>query len=190
MAGHICKYEGCDQPGTAGKFGHTYCETHNEIVKAEKEREKELRATAPPEQTDEPAPRRSRSLGGQRGSLREQIKDAVMMTAAVAAVKDPRIFVAIEATVDEFAIAWDNVAKQSPAARRYIKAMLTGGVWISAFGATLAMTVTVLACTEKLPENFAALGYFFTTKAGLTLVPVGAATMNGGEQVDVTDDVA
>ena len=175
MAGHICKYEGCEEPGTAGKFGHTYCETHNEVVKAEKERAKELRDTAPPDHSTElPRETPRRRVPRSRGSLAPQIKDAVMMTAAVAAVKDYRIYVAVEATVDEFAVAWDNVAKQSPTARKYIEAMLTGGVWISAFGATLVMVVTTLAVTDSLPPNLLPLGQFCIGKAGLQVVPAPA----------------
>ncbi len=106
-----------------------------------------------------------------RGSLAPQIRDAVLMTSAVVAIRDPRIYVAVEATVDEFAVAWDNVAKQSPQARKYIQAMLSGGVWISAVGATLVMVVTTLAVTEALPPNLEPLGAFALNKANIRLVP-------------------
>ena len=112
-------------------------------------------------------PRKSRS----RGSLAPEIKDAMLMTAAITSIRDPRIYTAVEATVDEFAVAWDNVAKQSPTARKYIQAMLSGGVWISAVGASLVMVVTTLACTENLPPSMDGLGQFALSKAGIRLVP-------------------
>lgn len=106
-----------------------------------------------------------------RGSLRGQIKDAVLMTSAVISISDPLIYMAVEATVDEFATAWDNVAKTSPTARKYIEGLLVGGVWISAVGATVVMVVTVAAVTGKLSPGLQPLGAFCLGKANLRIVP-------------------
>lgn len=123
-----------------------------------------------------------RAVGDPRpGSLRGKIKDAVLMTASVTAIADPNIYVAVEATVDEFATAWDNVARQSPTARKYIEGLLVGGVWITAVGATIVMVVTVVAVTGKLPPALHPLGHFCVGKAGIQIQPVPPAHTNGGE---------
>ncbi len=165
---YVCQFAGCEDEATAGKFGHTYCEPHNEQVKAEKAATK---------------PRRDRSGGG-TGSLRGRIRETMLGTAAVAAIRDPRIYVAVEATVDEFAASWDNVAKQSPTARKYIEAMLNGGVWLPALMSTIVMVVTTLAVTDSLPPRFHPLGHFCIGQAGLghlfAAAPPVAGTNNGG----------
>lgn len=185
---YTCRFDGCEEQATAGRFGHTYCDAHNEQVKAEKEQQSERLEEAAPLNLSSEDVQPKRKPRASRGSLAPQIKDAVMMTAAVAAVKDFRVYLAVEATVDEFAVAWDNVAKQSPTARKYIQGMLSGGVWISAFGATLVMVVTTLACTESLPPNLAALGQFAMTKANLTMVPTTPIPEPGPNANSVTVD--
>lgn len=153
---HICKADGCEQIADSGPFGHTYCKPHWEQEKAAK-------ATL----------RGGGSRGGGRGrspgstNLQAQIRDAMLGTAALASITDPRIFVAVSATVDEFAVAWDNVARHSPAARRYIEAMLSGGVWLGAATATLVMVITTLAVTDRLPPNLAGLGMFCLGRANI-----------------------
>lgn len=156
-----CQERGCDRPASRG----LYCGEHYELHKPGRKpgggagkRERAPRAaTASP-----------RKRGTTGAALRTKIKDVVMMTAAVAAVKDPRVYVAVEATVDEFAAAWANVADQSPSARKYIEAMLDGGVWATAVGATLVMVVTIAACTGNLPARFAPIGAFAVGRSGLT----------------------
>jgi uncharacterized Zn finger protein (UPF0148 family) len=151
VSGHVCKWPDCDEPATAGKFGRTYCEAHNAQAKAETQAAREQSQAARPKP----------SLSGLRG----EIKDAVMMTAAVVAIRDPRIYIAVDATVDEFATSWANVAKSSPTAARYIRAMLSGGVWVAALGSTLVMVVTVAACTGNLPPSMGPLGQFCVGKS-------------------------
>lgn len=170
---HLCQYSNCEQEATAGRFGRTYCEEHQTLIENQREAEKEAKQA----EKSEARERRRAQAPVSRGSLRGQIRDAVLMTAAVAAVKDPNIYMAVEATVDEFATAWDNVAKQSPSARKYIVGLLNGGVWISAFGATVVMVVTTLAVTGSLPENLHPLGHFCVDHAGLQVQPVST---NGG----------
>ncbi|HVP29398.1 MAG TPA: hypothetical protein VMW35_09590 [Myxococcota bacterium] len=106
-------------------------------------------------------PRRSpASSGFGATTLQGRIRDACLGTAAVAAITDPRIYIAVEGTVDQFAISWANVAKASPTARRYIEALLTGGVWIPAIMSTIVMAVAVLMATDKLPPQLNGLGYY------------------------------
>lgn len=172
-AQYICQFPGCEDEATAGRFGHTFCEPHNEQTKAEAKARKRSRNA-------------SSSSSGGGGSLKGRIRDSVLMTAAVVAIKDPNIYVAVEATVDEFATAWDNVAKQSPTARRYIESLLTGGVWLSAMGATLVMVVTTAAVTGNLPPRWHPLGHYCIGIAGIKVEQVPApppAATNGGAGV-------
>lgn len=104
------------------------------------------------------APRRGGGLSP--NTLEGRIKDACLGTAAVVAISDPRIYIAVEGTVDQFARAWANVAKASPTAKRYIEALLTGGVWIPAVMSSVVMMVAVMMATDRLPANMSGLGYY------------------------------
>lgn len=139
-----------------GQLGR-YCAECRDEMKEESETARKARneATAP----KRPAAR------GNIGQLEREIKDAMMGTAAVAAIANPGIFVAVEATVDEFAAAWANVARTSPAAEKYIRAMLQGGVWITAASATLATVVAVMVCTGNTPPKLMPLGYYIAGKS-------------------------
>ena len=107
-----------------------------------------------------PPPRQTRSVGYGRGSLQGRIRDACLGAAAVAAITDPRLYIAVEGTVDQFAMSWARVADASPSAKRYIEAMLVGGVWIPAVMSTVVMFVAVLMATDRLPANLSGLGYY------------------------------
>lgn len=97
-------------------------------------------------------------------SLEREIKDALMGTASVVAIANQGVFVAIEATVDEFAAAWANVAKQSPTAERYIRAMLVSGVWLTALSASLTMVIAVMVTTGNVPDRAVPLGWYIVGK--------------------------
>lgn len=172
---HLCSIGDCDNEATKGRFGREFCEDHYEIIRAEREADKQAR-----KEERRASGAATRTAGG---PLDKRIKDAVMMTSAVAAIGNPNIYIAVEATVDEFALAWANVAKTSPTARKYIEALLTGGVWIQALGATLVMAVTTLAVCDKLPPSLYPLGNFCVSKAGLVAVAAPPSANGNGPGV-------
>lgn len=110
----------------------------------------------PPKTPPKSAPKPRATAAG----LEREIKDALMGTAAVLAITNQGIYVGVEATVDEFAAAWANVARQSPSAERYIRALLAGGVWITAASATLVMAVAVMAASGVLPSPLVPMGWY------------------------------
>jgi autotransporter adhesin len=139
----------CDfRPAGFGAFGK-YCEECRDDRKAAREAKKGGGGSS--------SHSRKPSAGG--SSLERRIRDSVMMTASIAAISDPRIYQGVEQMVDQFAVAWANVAKENPTAGRYIEALLTGGVWLTALGATFGMWVCVMLATGKLPQRFAPVAY-------------------------------
>lgn len=143
----MCKACGV-RPAGSGRFGH-YCD--DEECKAERlGKEREERPTK------QAAPRRR----GPSTSLEREIKEAMMGTAAIVSISNPGVFVAVEQTVDEFAASWANVARQSPSAERYIRAMLSGGVWMAAASSTLVMVVAVMVTTGSCPPRLVPLGWW------------------------------
>ena len=178
---HLCQYEGCEEEATAGQFGHTYCGEHWAQTRAEKEAEKEAQKAE--RQADKEASRARAPI--RRGSLKGRIRDAVMMTAAIVAITDPRVYMAVEQTVDQFAEAWDNVAQQNPTARKFIEGLLVGGVWLTALGSTLVMVITTLLFTDRLPTNLHPLGHACLTIGGVTLPsPPVQPEQSGGSPPD------
>jgi len=141
----------------------------------------------------EPEGKRPRlaSSGGGRSpvGLEGRIRDACLGTAAVAAISDPRIYIAVEGTVDQFAKSWAEVARQSPTAKRYIEAILTGGVWIPAVMSTVVMVVAILMATDRLPTTMSGLGYYALSQMKdesvekLRAMYVAPVSANGGEPV-------
>lgn len=151
----LCQFTGCLNPGGHGQFGK-FCEDH---------KSKALRDAAKGIEPGTAAPRPKASPSRSGGSaLERDIKEALMGTASVVAIANPGIFVAVEATVDEFAAAWANVAKQSPTAEKYIRALLVSGVWLTAASATITMAVAIMVSTGNVPERLVPLGLFVVGK--------------------------
>lgn len=147
----LCKHCGI-RPAGHGRFGNFCDDPDCKAERLAEERDRQGRTEPNP-------PKRNRPTGNP-GNLQRDIKEAMMGTAAVVAISNPGIFVAVEATVDEFAAAWANVARTSPTAERYIRGLLTGGVWITAFSATLTMVVAVMVTTGSTPPRLAPMGWY------------------------------
>ncbi len=142
MSERFCKYPGCDEVATAGRFGSTYCEAHNEQVKAEKA------ASAPSR------PRTS-TVG-----LESQLKDAaftmslgVLMasgnTEILAGPAGELVVNALEERSAKFAKAWMDVARQNKRVEVAIRQIVTGGVWVQAAVQTAAFGVTTMTIATR-----------------------------------------
>lgn len=142
---HVCQWDGCDEPATAGRFGRTYCAPHNERAKLDTQQRRAANRSRTP---------RPRSNAAR---LHEDLAKGAKALAMLPLLRNPQVLTnetvvgIIETRADEFAASWVAVAEKDERVAQWLTTLLTGGVWINAGVATLTFTYSIAVFSGLVP---------------------------------------
>jgi hypothetical protein len=110
-------------------------------------------ASSPPRAETAPKPKRGRPPGAAKAPLQKRLQEAFGAIGIVVSVRNEYDGTCILTGAERLSIALDNLAKQNPAVRRTLEAVLAGGAYGEVLFAVSAILLPIAANHGVLPEH-------------------------------------